>query len=447
MRILIAGVGDVGYHLAGQLSGQHHITVIDPDEDKLERVDTAAEVLTIAGSATSPTALAQARVADADLFLAVTSVEEVNITAAVLAKQMGAKQTLARVSTGEFVSEDCRVDFGAIGIDHLIYPEELAAREIVNLIKRAAATDIHEFEDGKLTLIGLRLDKEAPLMKRTLIEIMMEFAEFPFRIVLVKRGSRTYIPDREEKFCEGDQIIVMTKPEGLPHVLKLAGKEKTVFKNIMILGGGKIGRSCVRFLENSYNVKMLESDPQKALELADQFREALIINGDGRDMELLEEEGVAEMDAFVAVTEDAETNIISCLLAREIGVRKTLAYVENMEYSQLTRAIGIDVLINKKLIAANEITRFVRRSEIVALTSIQGLDAEVLEFIVPPGARLTKAPLKDLNFPPGVILGGVIRGSEASIAVGNTKIEPNDRVVVFVLPGRIAATEDLLRGH
>ena len=444
MRILISGVGDVGFHLARLLSlEEHHITVIDLDEEKLERVDAVSEVLRIRGSATSIEDLRAARVSEADLVLAVTSTEEVNITTAMLAKKLGAKKTLARVSNPEYVAIDCPIDFKEVGIDHVIYPEELSAIEIVKLIERAAATDIHDFEDGKLTLIGMRLDKRAPIVRKRILEVIQQLDEsVSFRIVLMKRGGKTFIPTRDEKLRPGDQLIMMTRPEGLPAILKLMGKERTKFKNIMILGGGKIGRACARYLQDRFHIKLIESSQEKAMELADILPRSLIIHGDGRDINLLNDERVKDMDAFIAVSDDAETNIISCLLARELGVNKTIAYVETAEYTQLTQTVGIDALINKKLITANNINRFIRKTDIVALTNIQGMDAEVLEFVVPHGSRITKSPVKSLKFPRGAIIGGVIRGDEAFIAVGDTLIKGDDRVVVFILPGRIKKVEE-----
>ena len=439
-------MGDVGYHLAQELSReQHHITVIDRDERVLTRLDAEAEVFTVHGSSCSFKILQAARISEADLYLGVTSNEEANLTSAILAKKMGARRTLARVSNGEFAAPETPVDFGEIGVDHVIYPEELAAREIVKLVERAAATDIHDFEEGRLTLLGLKLSaRAAPLLNGSLQDVMLDATRVDsirFRIVLVKRGRETIIPTRDIVLRERDQIIVMTKKEGLGVILKLAGMEHTIFNNIMILGGGRIGRSCALMLQDRFNVKLLEADVTRAWGLADQLNHTLILHGDGRNMQLLKEEGIGDMDAFIAVTEDAETNIISSLLARQLGVKKTIAHVENSEYSQLTEAIGVDVLINKRLIAADDIARLVRRAHVVAMAHLQGMDAEVLEILVPAGSQVTKKPLRDLKFPQGAIIGGVVRGEETLIAVGDTHVMPDDRVVVFTLPGSIEAVE------
>ena len=446
MRILISGAGDVGFYLAKQLSRyDHHITVIDPVDIQLNRADREAEVLTINGSSTSFRILQKANVQNTDLLLAVTNSEEINIITAILAKQMGVKETLARVSNGEYVRKNLPIDFKQIGVDHLIYPEELAALEIVQLIERAAATDIHDFEEGKLTLIGLKLDRDAIVLKRSIQDIMMDIEGIDFRIVMIKRRGQTMIPTGKERLFAGDQIIVITVPEGLKLILKLAGKEKTKLNNIMLLGGGKIGRATARLLEKKYNLKLLEADSEKATELADMLKHTLVLLGDGRDIKLLTDEGIKEMDAFIAVTEDAETNIISGLMAKEFGVEKTIAYVENAEYTQLTQTVGIDSLINKKLITANYIAKLVRKANIVALTNIHGMDAEVLEYAVHDNCKLTMSPLKNLEFPPGAIIGGVVRNNNAFIAVGDTMIKVDDRVVVFALPGAIKKVEEFFQ--
>jgi trk system potassium uptake protein TrkA len=447
MRVIIAGAGDMGFHLARELAREsHHITVIDLDESRLSLLSASAEVLTITGSTTSFEVLQKAGVQNADLFLGVTSNEEVNICSTILAKKLGAIQTLARVSNHEYVDARKPLDFKEIGIDHVIYPEELAAQEIVKLIERSAATDIHDFDDGKLTLIGLKLLDDAPILGSTITEVMRSVSDIDFRIVLIKRGYRTFIPSRDFRLRTADQIIVITKPDGLNTILKLAGKHNMRFSNIMILGGGKIGRAVASMLENRFNVKLIDHDPAKALELAERFDHTLVISGDGRDAALLAEEGISGMDAFVAVTQDAETNIISCLMARELGVKKTMAYVENSEYYHLTQTIGINSLINKKLIGANYIARLVRSGDIIALTSIHGMDAEVLEFVVPDGAPITRGCVGEIKFPGGAILGGIVRGDESFIATGKSEIKSGDRVVVFTLPEVLKKVEACFKG-
>ena len=446
MRIVIAGMGDVGYHLAKQLSNEEHdIIAIDMDQQRLSYSDSMADILTINGSSTNITTLKEARVSKADLFVAVTSFEEINVTSAILAKKLGAKKTIARISNSEYLDESVDISFSEIGIDFMIYPEELAAREMVNLILRSAATDVMDFEGGKLSVIGLRLDKDAPVIRKTIVDIAKEFESFDFRIVALHRNFRTIIPKGNDRFLPNDQVFVITRPEGNNVVMKLAGKEDIKFDNIMILGGSKIGRRVAELLEDKMTIKLIESDEEKSLQLADSLTKTLVIRGDGRNIDLLAQEGIIDVDAFVAVTDDAETNIITCLLAKHLGVKKTIALVDKVEYIPLTQTIGLDSLINKKLIAANNISRFIRKSEVLALSTLEGIDADIMEYVVQPNSPITKKPIKDLNFPKEAIIGGIIRGDDSMIAIGDTRIQNGDKVVVFSLPGGVKQTEKFFR--
>ncbi len=442
MNIIIAGAGEVGYHLSKHLANENHdITVIDIDNQSLDRVDSVTDVLTITGSSTSLKTLKKANCAKTDLLVAVTSSESINVNTSILAKQLGAKKTIARVENAEYASDENQELFKVIGIDHLIYPEELAAFELVKLIQRAAATDIIEFGEGKLSLIGLKLDKDLPVIHKTIQEIAQSLDEVLFRVVAIHRGIRTIVPKGNDILLPEDQIFVITTHVGIEQVIKLVGKDHTKLNNIMILGGGKIGKIAAKMLENSINLKLIESDKDKTLDLADYLEKTLVIQGDGRDIDLLAQEGIIDMDGFVAVTNDAETNIITSLMAKHLGVTKTIALVDNVDYIPLTQTIGLDSLINKKLIAANNILKFIRKANIISIATLQGIDAEVLEYVAKPGSLVTKKLVKDLKFPPNAILGGYIRDDKSFISVGDSQIEVNDKVVVFSLPGTIQKVE------
>ncbi|MCB9207855.1 MAG: Trk system potassium transporter TrkA [Ignavibacteriales bacterium] len=442
MNIIIAGAGEVGYHLAKQLSNENHdITVIDVNGNSLERVDSVMDVLTITGSSTSLEILKKANCEKTDLLVAVTSSEAVNVNTAIIAKKLGAKKTIARVENGEYISKENAELFRLVGIDHLIYPEELAAQELVKLIQRAAATDIIEFEDGKLSLIGLKLENNLPVVRKTIQEIAQSFDQITFRVVAIHRGIRTIVPSGSDILLPNDQIFVITTHQGIEQIIKLVGKDQAKLHNIMFLGGGKIGRIAAKILESTINIKLIDSDKNKALELADYLEKTLVIQGDGRDIDLLAQEGIIDMDGFIAVTQDAETNIITSLMAKHLGVTKTIALVDNVDYIPLTQTIGLDSLINKKLIAANNILKFIRKANIISIATLQGIDAEVLEYVAQPNSTITKKKVKDLKFPQNAIIGGYIRGEESFISVGESQIEANDRVVVFSLPGTIHKVE------
>lgn len=443
MRIIIAGMGDVGYQLAKKLSNENHdIIALDVDGERLSYCDQMSDILTIQGSSTSIRTLQLAGVDRADLLVSVTSSEEVNITTAILGKKLGAKKTIARIANAEYLESENQDYFSKVGIDFMIYPEELAAKEIVNLINRTAATDIVEFQKGKISVIGLRLDKNAPIIQKTLSEVSKKNPSLDFRVVAIYRNLRTIIPKGNDKFLPNDQVFVILKSGALEEVLKLAGKEDIRFDNIMILGGGKIGRKVASTISDKMKVKLIDSNQEKAYELADTLPNTLVISGDGRDIDLLAQEGIVEVDAFVAVTEDAETNIISCLLAKHLGVKKTIALVDKVEYVPLTQTIGLDSLINKKLIAANNISRYIKRGELLSYASLEGIDAEVLEFKAFGGSKVTKDKIKNLDFPKGAIIGGIVRGEESIIATGETQIKAGDSVVVICLPDYVSDVEE-----
>ena len=442
MRIIIAGMGDVGYQLAKQLSNESHdIIAIDTNHERLSYSDQMADILTINGSSTSVSTLKTANIEKADLLVAVTSNEEINITTAILGKKLGANRTIARISNAEYLDSEAGVNFSELGIDFMIYPEELAAMETVNLINRTAATDVLDFEGGKLSVVGIRLDKNAPIIQKKVFEVAQEYQNIDFRVVAIYRNFRTIIPSGNDKFLPNDQVFVISKPQGHETILKLSGKENIKFDNIMILGGGKIGRRVASLLSDKMSVKLIDSDPDKAFELADRLPNTLVIKGDGRDIDLLAQEGIIDVDAYVAVTEDAETNLISCLMAKHLGVKKAIALVDKVDYIPLTQTIGLDALINKKLITANNIVRFIKKGELLSYSTLEGIDAVLLEYTAQPGSNITEKNLAELDLPKGSIIGGYIRNNEGFIGIGDTKIIAGDKVVVFSLPDAVKKLE------
>jgi len=293
-------------------------------------------------------------------------------------------------------------------------------------------------------VMGLKLDKSAPIINKTLTEVAHEPQSIDFRVVAIYRNFRTIIPSGKDRFIANDQVFVITKPEGIDLILKLAGKENIKFDNIMILGGSKIGRRVSELLQKDMTIKLIESNEEKSFSLADDLPGTLIIRGDGRDIDLLAQEGIIDVDAFVAVTEDAETNIITCLMAKHLGVKKAIALVDKTDYIPLTQTIGLDSLINKKLIAATNILQFVRRGEVISQTTLEGIDAQLFEFVVQPNSPITKKPVKDIGFPKDAIIGGVIRGDESFIVVGDSQIKADDKIVIFSLPSGVKKIEKLL---
>lgn len=435
MKIIIAGAGEVGKHLAKMLSQENNdIVVIDPDEERIKEIESNLDILTIEGSATSVEILKEAEARNADLFIAVTHYEEVNIVSAILGKKFGAHQAIARIDNMEYLLPLHRDMFNQLGIDYLIYPELLAAREIISLIHQAGTTDFYDFTGGKLSLYVIRLDEESPIIGNSLYEVTDNDKDVDFRAIAITRDNQTIIPRGDDRFHLNDTVYVIANKHGMSELSRFTGKEELDVKNVMILGGSRIGKRTAQALEKTFNIKLIEINRDKCEQLADFLENTLIINGDGRDIDLLTEEGLQEMDVFIAVTGSSETNILSCQLAKKMGVPRIIAEVENMDYIPLAESIGIDSIINKKLITASRIFRFTTSAEVSDIKCLTGTEAELLEFIVNKGAKITSAPLKDVNFPKHAIVGGVIRGKHSFIAKGDTWIKPNDRVVVFTLP-------------
>lgn len=446
MRIIIAGAGDVGFHLAKLLAYEEHdIVIIDLDADRLEYTANHLDVGTIRGSATSFRVLEEAKVAKADLLIAVTESEETNIATSIIGKNLGAMRTIARISNTEYLHRKDKLDLKDIGIDEIISPESLAAREIKRLLKESATTDSFEFEKGTLSLMGITVEEESELKGKTLTETAHLNPDHNFTTVAILRDQETIIPYGENKFRVGDHAYFVAQPDGVDRVLDLTGKKRVPIKNIMILGGSKIGFNTAKNLSKKYNIKLIEEDKEKCFEMANSLPDTLIINGDGRDVELLSEEGIKDMDAFIAVTGNSETNIISSLVAKNHGVNKTIALVENMDYIHLSQNIGVDTMINKKLIAANFIFRYIRKGEVLNLTSIHGVNAEILEFEVKEQSKILDHELQNIEFPETAIVGGVIRNGKGYTVSGNFMFQPKDRVVVLSRPECIHKVESFFK--
>ena len=445
MRIIIAGAGEVGFHLAKLLSYEsQEITLIDHKKEHLIYAIEHLDIRTIKGNATSINVLKDANINQAELFIAVTSSETTNITACVLAKQLGVKRAIARISNTEFIENKDEIGFSKFGIDELISPESLAANEIGLLLNQYGFNDTYAFEEGALTMLGLRLSRTATFIGKTVREAAEIYPELHFIPIAIQRyGTQfTIIPRGDTVFKEGDQVVFITSKGGDKELFELSGKTKTGIKNVMILGGSLIGvKTATDLCSNKFNVKLIENRREKANELADELPNALVICGDGRNVEILDEESINDVDAFISVTGNSETNIMSCLLAKSKGVKKTIALVENMDYFQLSHSIGIDTLINKKLLAANTIFRYIRKGEVVAMTKLTNMNAELLEFVVKYDSKISHTRIKDLNFPRSAIFGGVIRDGEGMIPLGDFEIIPGDRVVVCCQPQSISQVE------
>ena len=447
MRIIIAGAGEVGYHLAKLLSFESHdITLIDNQKSNLHTAENKLDIKTSEGNSASISILKEANVENSDLVVSLTTSETTNFTTCILSKQLGAKRTIARISNVEFIKDCNEIDFDSIGIDELISPEDLAAEEIKLILSDSAFTNTHDFDNGILKMMAVRLEKNAPFVGKTVMEAASVYPGVHFMPIALKRkdSENTVIPRGNTIFCECDHIYFITNSQGLEELYKLMGAEKQKIKDVMILGAGRVGSKLSKdLIDKGINVKLIEIDENKANKIAEEVTDLMVLNVDGRNVDLLVEENLESMDAFIATTGDSETNIMSCLMAKSKKIKKTIALVENMDYFNLSQSIGIDTLINKKLLAANDIFKFVRNGDIVELAKLNDMDAEIVEFIVNENSKVLNKKIKDLNFPLSAIIGGVIRNNQGRIALGDFDIQLGDRVLVCSKPESIKKVESL----
>lgn len=452
MKIVIAGAGEVGSHLAKMLSGEaNDITVIDMRQDRLDALSATTDVITVPGNPSAINVLQDAGVAEADLFIAVnpSDSQDVNIVSAMLAKKLGSKKATARINNEEYLSYENKYLFTEMGIDLMFYPEKIAAGEIIDLLRRTASTDSMDFARGKLQIAVFKLEEDSSLLGMSMEEFSAVAAGqgHNFRVVAIARNNDTIIPRFDTRFKYHDLVFIISRRDGMDMLMKYIGKKDIEIKNLMILGGSPIGEMVARQMSRQMDtIKIIEMNKEKCLELSEKLPDnVIVVNGDGRNSDMLIEESIKEFDAFVAVTNSSETNILACVAAKRLGIARTIAEVENIEYIRLAESMGVDAVINKKLITAGKIYKFTLSNKVRFIKYMSGTNAEVLEYIVAPDTAITKKALKDMNFPKNAIIGGIIRGNESIIAVGDTQIQAYDRVAVFALPEAVKEVDRFFR--
>lgn len=452
MKIVIEGAGEVGSHLAKMLSNEsNEITVIDADETRLQRLGSTTDLITITGPSSSIMSLKKAQVDKADIFIAVNpyTKQDVNIVSALIAKKLGCHKVCARIDDEEYLSYENKYIFADMGIDLMFYPEKIAAVEITDLLKRTASTESMDFAHGKLQMAVFKLEEDSPLLDMKLAEFTAAISKdnLQFRVVAISRGNLTIIPKFDTKFKYHDLVFIITKREAMQILMTFLGKSNIEVNSAMILGGSSIGEMVAKNISKQIeSVKMIEIDKNRCLELSEKTdNNVIIVNGDGRNSDFLVDENIKDYDAFVAVTGNDEANILACVVAKKFGVSRTVAEVENIEYIKLAEDMGVDAVINKKLLTAGKIFRMTLSSKVRFIKYMSGTNAEVLEYIVAPDSKITQAPLKDIDFPENAVIGGVIRGNDSMIAIGNTHIEAYDRIAVFAMPEAIKEVDKFFK--
>ncbi len=444
MNIVIAGAGDMGYHLAEQLSFDNKdITLIDTDRNVLDYVASKLDVMTVQGDATSIDVLQQANVEDANMLLAVTTSEKTNLVTAVLAKQLGAKRVMARVRNHSYLNEENLPYFHNLGIDNLISPTMLCSREIHKMIENSSFTEVFDFGGGKLNIVGITLDQYSPLVNQRIMDTKEDPIYEDIRIIAIVRDQKTIIPRGSTIIRNNDHAFFISHKKNTEAIVNALGQKKVKIKNVMIIGGDDMAVTTALKLQKDYRVTLVNNEKDRCKWLAEQLPDTLVINGDYKNIELLVEEGLEQMDAFLALTTSSETNIIASLSAKNHGVYKTIAHVDTREYIHISHSIGVDSLINKKLVAANEISRYLRKGTVDAVSGIYGVEAEFIQYSVCKTNRLTKHPLRELYFPSTAIVAGVIRGEDVYIPDGDFTLQVDDKAIVLALPEAKLALEKL----
>lgn len=445
MKIIIAGAGAVGTHLAKLLSAENQdVILMDPDKDKLNFTRSNLEMMIMNGSPTSLKDLTEVRVDDADLFIAVTTEETVNITSCLLASNMGAKKTFARIDNYEYLLPKNKDFFEKLGVNSMVYPEMLAAKEIVSAVKRPWVRLWVELLGGSMILVGVKIRQNAPIVDKHLYELGSDMKKF--HIVAIKRNNTTIIPVGSSQILHNDILFFTTKKEDVNEIPLVTGKRVFEAKNVMIMGGSRIAVRTCQYLPSNVNIKLLESDKEKCQQLLEKVpKNVTVYHDDGRNAESLLDEGITDSDAFIAVTGNSEANILACLAAKRLGVKKTVAEIENMDYISMAENLDIGTIINKKLITVNNIYRFLLSADVSNIKSLTFADADVAEIIARPNSKITRKEIKKIILPKNVTLGGLIRNGEAVMINGDTLVEPYDQVVVFCLGDGLREAEKLFK--
>ncbi len=446
MKIIIAGAGDMGYHLAQiLLSENQEITLIDNNEEVLELAQRELDVFSVRGDVTSLKVLKEASVESARLFIAVTTSEKTNVLSCILAHELGARQTIARVDSPQYLNRRQSEILKKLGVGNLISPVELAAKEIKRLLAFSGLTDNFLFEGGSIALNGITIKENSILLNRTIEEIYHDQQELLFRPIAILRSNTTILPTPELTIELNDHVYFMVTKEMLQNTLKYLNIAAKPLKNIMILGGSPLAKRTAQLLEDDFTVTILSHTKELCKGLAGELNKTLIIQGDTNNISLLKEEGLERMDAVLALTPNSENNIIACLTADRLGVKKTIALVENKEYIHLSQQIGVDTLINIKINSANNISRYVRKGKVEAITSLHGVDAQVIEFEINRENQLTNRPLKELHLPKNSLITAVVRKGKGIIPDEDFVLSVEDKVIVFASIDVVDRVENLFR--
>jgi trk/ktr system potassium uptake protein len=445
MKVVVVGAGEVGTHLTSFLSQEgHDVIIIDKDEERVARAQNQLDALVVRGNGASVGVLEQAGAATAEMIIAVTDLDEVNIVACVSGKTLGIPRRIARVKDLDYFAQRSGRSMQQVGVDMMINPDVAAALEIERLVSLPGATDVTDFGDARVRMIGMHMGSRSPIAGMPLSEVDRKHGPLPLTVVAILREERTIIPDGNTVLETGDHVFLIGESWLMPDVMQLVGQDVAPARNVMLVGAGPVSRHLARYLASQkVGVKIIELQRTKAERASRELDKAMVLHGDGTDVDLLQSEGVENMDAFIAVTNDEETNVMSCLLARRLGAKKTLALIRRTNYVPLVHAVGIDAAVSVRLSTAAAIKHYFRKGQVLSFAQLKENDAEALELLARAKTHVVKCPLRKLQMPKGSIIGAIVRGAEVIIPRGDTQIEEGDRVVVFALPSAVEAVQKM----
>ena len=443
MRVIIVGAGEVGYHLAERLSQENQdVVVVDRDSERASRASELLDVMTVVGNGASIPVLEEAGIREARILLAVTSQDEVNLISCLAATRLGVEYTIARISNPDYYARGSVLSRERLGIDLMINPEREAARETYQLLRSAAATDVANFAEGRVQLIGLVVREKAPVCGKTLAELGVQYRDYHYVTVAIVRNGKTIIPDGSSTIEAGDQIYMLSPLQEVSAIPPLAGYDPFQLRRVMIAGGSAEGQFLAEILEeHGIECTILDNNRRRCLELAEALPRSLVLHADATDLELLDMEGVSGLDGFVAATGHDETNLLASLLAKTVGARKVVSLIEKFEYLPLVPRVGLDAAVSPRMSTVNAILRYVRRGRVMTVATLKGIEAEAIEFRVGEDSPIAHRTLADLPFPPGGVIGTIIRGEAIIIPRGRDEVLPGDEVIVFALPEALPEIE------
>lgn len=445
-KIVIVGAGSVGFYLAKTLAEMgNDISIIDIDPEKVLRAKQELDALVIEGNGAQSNTLEDAQVANADLFLAVTRIDEINIVASMKANKMNPNaKILARVRSGDYQKKDALLDLAELGIEKVINPEQIAAREIEHLIQHATAQEIMTYNHGRLYMVALTPTDTCELMHKSLRELGNTFTQLPFRTVAIDRDGETIIPGGDHVFEPGDKIFVVCLKDKLKDMYRLCGfKQKKMIKTVLIMGAGKLGRLVAGNLKDQFNVRLVDHRKEKLLKAAKELPDVLLLHADGLDIDFLESEGISDFDALITLTDDETTNLFAGLIAKRKGVDKVIVHINTPDYLPLVKGLGINSVVSKNLSTVDAFMRYVVRGQVHSVMMLEGIDTEVIELSPSPNSKIIGIPLQEIDFPPDAVVGGIIKGGMEEIASGSSTIDIGDRAIVFARASRVSDVEAL----